>query len=347
MTTTWVRRSLAQAPPNGSTSNTYSFTAADPGNLLVAVGYGAVTFTTPAGWTLQSSQVTNGGLYVWSKTAAGGETSFASTHNGSNYPTVLVVYEFLAGSTFTGANNGITGSAATAASQSSTLPTLTLAANSNNTVFGVMGMDAGQFAGMTMSTTWTGPAGMAGDVDVLVPGTATDGYYLAIASVQGTATTSCTPTATTSASNSYFVIREASTFAVTVAQAGAGTTLAGVAASASATAPAGTLAVTSNATVAGVVGAATATAPAGTVAAGATLAGPVATATATAPAGALASGAVVAGATATATATAPVGAVSALVPAPPPTLHVLATVIDASGTALLASDGTGTATIAT
>jgi hypothetical protein len=344
---TWVRSSLAQAAPNGGTSNTYSFLPADAGNLLVAVGYGSVTFTTPTGWTLQSTQVTNGGLYVWSKTATGGESSFASTHNGSNYPTAVVVYEFLAGSTFTAALNGTTGSAATAASQSSTLPALTLAANSNNTVFGVMGMDAGQLAGMTGSTTWTGPAGLAGDVDLLMPGSTTDGYYLATGALQGTATTSCTPTATTTNNKSYFVIREAITFAVTVAPPGAGTTLAGVVASASATAPAGTLAVTGNATVAGAVGAATAAAPAGTVVVGATLAGPVATATATAPAGALASGAVVAGATATATATAPVGAVSALVPAPPPTLHVLATVIDASGTALLASDGTGTATIAT
>ena len=111
---TWINRSVVQGPRNGTTSHTVNFTAATSGNLLVCVAEGAVTSTTPTGWTLQGSAVNWTGLYVWSKTATAGESSFSTTHNGSNYPVAFVIYEFAAGSTWSG-DVSSTGGSSTAA----------------------------------------------------------------------------------------------------------------------------------------------------------------------------------------------------------------------------------------
>ena len=91
----WVNRSLTQAPRNGTTSHTVSFTPATAGNLLVCVVEGAVTSTTPTGWTLPTggSAINNTGLYVWYKTATAAEASLTTTHNGSNYPAGFVIYD--------------------------------------------------------------------------------------------------------------------------------------------------------------------------------------------------------------------------------------------------------------
>jgi hypothetical protein len=51
---------------------------------------------------LLSSAVANTGLYVFKKTAAGGETSASVTHNASNFPVEWVVYEFPSGTTDVG-----------------------------------------------------------------------------------------------------------------------------------------------------------------------------------------------------------------------------------------------------
>jgi hypothetical protein len=99
----WVNRTQVAGTEGGNTTATYTFTQPAAGNLLLAVVYGAVTSTTPAGWTLVQSAVNNGGLYVFSlASAVGTETSFQSTHNGDgNYPTVAVIYEFPNGTSIT------------------------------------------------------------------------------------------------------------------------------------------------------------------------------------------------------------------------------------------------------
>src|SRR6478752_3702729 len=97
----WVNRTVlsgSSVDPNGTTSHTCTFTAATSGNFLVAVVAGGVTSTTPSGWTLVTSAINNAGLYVFTKTASASESSFTTTHNGSNYPILGVVYEFYAGS---------------------------------------------------------------------------------------------------------------------------------------------------------------------------------------------------------------------------------------------------------
>ena len=104
----WVNRTVlsgSSIDANGTASHTCTFTAATSGNMLVAVVAGAVTFTTPSGWTLGVVQVGDTGLYMFYKTASSGESSFSTTHNGSNYPIKGVVYEFAAGSSYIDGNN--------------------------------------------------------------------------------------------------------------------------------------------------------------------------------------------------------------------------------------------------
>jgi hypothetical protein len=203
----WVNRSLIQAPRNGTTSHTVAFTSATAGNLLVAVVEGAVTSTTPAGWTLPTngSAVSNSGLYVWYKTATAAEASFSTTHNGSNYPITAVVYEFPAGSTWVGAASS-TGGAAGAAN-----PNLT-GLTGTNLLFGANGLD--NTGTSTISAVWSGTGSPIEDVDTSVPLSGTDGCWLGVAYVESSTATSFQPTATvTNAPTS----KEALTFAVKVA----------------------------------------------------------------------------------------------------------------------------------
>lgn len=210
----WVNRSLIQAPRNGTTSHTVSFTAAASGNLLVAVAEGAVTSTTPTGWTLPAggSAVNNTGLYVWYKTATAAESSFTTTHNAANYPAGFVVYEFAAGSTFVASVAG-TAIDATAGAN----PNLT-GLTGTNLLFGAIGV--GSSTGTpAMSCAWSGTGSPVEDVDqdVQYGVGPTDGYELSLAYVESSAATSFQPTgAVTGATAS----KEALTFAVKVAAAG-------------------------------------------------------------------------------------------------------------------------------
>ena len=108
----WINHATIAAPRNATTTHTVTpssgtvaagalFTPT-AGNLLVCLVEGAVTSTTPTGWTLPSggSAVNNTGLYLWYRTAAGGGDSLTTTHNGSNYPLVFDFYELPAGTTF-------------------------------------------------------------------------------------------------------------------------------------------------------------------------------------------------------------------------------------------------------
>lgn len=100
--TSWVNRSVYSGPRNGTTSHTVSFTAATAGNFLIAVVAGSVTSSTPTGWASVQSAVQNAGIYVFSKIASNGESSFSTTHNSSNYPILVVIYEFPADSSVVG-----------------------------------------------------------------------------------------------------------------------------------------------------------------------------------------------------------------------------------------------------
>lgn len=104
----WLTRSILTASsvdPNGTASHTCTFTPAANGSFLLAVVAGGVTFTTPAEWAQLIGAVSNTGLYVFTKTAGGGEASFTTTHNGANYPIRGIVYEFAAGASILDSNS--------------------------------------------------------------------------------------------------------------------------------------------------------------------------------------------------------------------------------------------------
>lgn len=105
----WLNRTVltgSSVAQNGTSSHTCTFIPATSGNYLMAIVAGGVTFSTPTGWTILESAVGNAGLYVFVKTATSAESSFTTTHNGTNYPIRGVVYEFAAGTTSLGSVNG-------------------------------------------------------------------------------------------------------------------------------------------------------------------------------------------------------------------------------------------------
>lgn len=201
--TAWVQRSVVQSPRNGGALHNVAFNAASAGNLLVAIAYGPVTLTTPSGWTLRDSEVSDGGLYVWTKTATGGEATIATTANASNAPIVVAVYELAAGAAWVGS---IADAPITAAGANPSLAGLT----GTNLVFAVKAGAVGGGSTYT-STAWTGAGTPVEDVDLSVAQGATDGYGFSIAYVEDYAGTSWAPTGTVTADFNRF---EAMTLAI-------------------------------------------------------------------------------------------------------------------------------------
>lgn len=185
----WVNRTVlsgASVDPNGTTSHTCTFTPATSGNFLVAIVAGAVTSTTPSGWSLSDFMVGNAGIYAFYKTATSGESSFSTTHNGSNYAIQGVVYEFQAGTAYLGGES--------AAGSSGTL--------NGPTPIGLSGTYS-RFAarswgqstsGAVTSCVWTLPT--IEDYDVTVPAASQDGIYLTIAYDDGATGSSFTANST-------------------------------------------------------------------------------------------------------------------------------------------------------
>lgn len=209
----WLNRTLVQDARNsGTAGHTITFTAAAAGNLLVAVAQGAVTLTTPTGWTLPTngSAVNTGGLYVWYKTASAGESSFTTTANAANYPIAVVVYEFPAGSTFVQAA-AATAQQAIASGAGPTISSLT----GTNLLIGMIGWANSATSG-TVATTWTLPSGIVSDVDVSTFIATTDGYCLSVAYVENSIATSFAGTSATTIGNGSNTL-EKITFAVNVA----------------------------------------------------------------------------------------------------------------------------------
>lgn len=208
--TSWVNRTAVQAPRNGTTSHTVSFAAATAGNLLVALVAGGVTSSTPTGWALPTggSAVNSQGLYLWTKTAAAGESSFTTTHNGSNYPVAVMVYEFPAGSALLvakgdgGNGNGSAGAAG-----------LSAVAAGTKSFFAVA--DTGMVvAHGSDPCTWSGVAGLVKDVDLYADPSGTDGYAFSVAYLDGSTATSFAPVSTFPSTDNGDV--ERINFAVTV-----------------------------------------------------------------------------------------------------------------------------------
>jgi hypothetical protein len=220
MAAPWLNRAVYQLPRNGTTTHTVDPTSATnlvsgsaftptSGRLLVAVIEGAVTSTTPSGWTLPSggSAVNLTGLYVWWRSAAAGSNAFTTTHNASNYPVVVSIYEFPAGSTF------VKSVAATGLAYNAANPALT-ALTGTNTVMAVKARtvpDSDAYA-----FTWTGTGTPVEDWDLRAAFATTDGYVASLAYVDGFTGTSWQPTASNAVTSGS---HEALTFAINVASA--------------------------------------------------------------------------------------------------------------------------------
>lgn len=177
----WLNHAAINTARNGTTAHNNvdpattgtviagaAFTPAS-GNLLLCFAEGAVTSTTPTGWTLPTSgsAINNTGLYVWWRSASGTSADQVSTtHNGSNYPVIFDFYEFAAGSTF------VKAASATAVSNAGGAgPSLT-ALTGTNWTSGI----AGQGRGATdAANTISWNAGTEA-VDTSVASATTDGY---------------------------------------------------------------------------------------------------------------------------------------------------------------------------
>lgn len=207
-TSSWINRTVlsgSSVNANGTTSHTCSFTPATSGNFLVAIVGGAVTSTTPSGWTLVTSAINNCGLYVFTKTASAGESSFSTTHNGSDYAIQGIVYEFYAGTSAIGSN-----SATALGSGTQTGPQVTGLSGTYTTFAARTQNDS---SGITASSTvWTTPA--IEDYDVLVSKGANDGVYLTIAYEDSQGGPSFNPSATLS--TNVGTTQEAIAFALSV-----------------------------------------------------------------------------------------------------------------------------------
>lgn len=168
---------VISAPRNGTTSHTanpssgtvVSGTAFNPasGRLLICIGYGAVTFTTSSGWSLASggSAVNFGGLYLWYRTAAGGD-SFTTTHNGSNYPAVFEFFEYSSSASFISCASSVN------VSNGGAGPTLSSLTGTYD-AFAAAGFCIGDVASTSGSCSWNVGTEQS---DTFTPNSGTDGY---------------------------------------------------------------------------------------------------------------------------------------------------------------------------
>lgn len=216
---TWTNHVALAAPRNGGTTHTVdpaagtvvagaNFTPA-AGRLLVACATGAVTSTTPAGWTLPSggSAINNVGLYVWYRTAAGSDT-FSTTHNGSDYPVGFDIYEFAAGSTF------VQAAASTGVADAGTGPALSGLTGTNH-----LTAISGQGATSTLSSgsiSWGTGVEVVDTLTVRGGAGPTDGYLYSAAYVQDSSSATFSSAATFVSQTNISTTAERIVFAVNI-----------------------------------------------------------------------------------------------------------------------------------
>jgi hypothetical protein len=150
------------------------------GRFLACFVSGAVTSTTPTGWTLDANgaAINNSGHYVWYRTSAAGSDVITTTHNAANYPILFDFYEFAAGSTFAKA------AFATAVASGGAGPTLSALTGTNWTVGS---LDTNTNSTGTWSTTWTTGTKL---VDTFAAASGSEGYEYSLTAIDAdTATT--------------------------------------------------------------------------------------------------------------------------------------------------------------
>lgn len=208
----WLHRIAGIAARNGTTSHTitFGFTAAT-GSLLVLLIGGAVTNTIASGWTERQQPVSSGELSLF-EAAGAGQTSVTVTHNGSNYPCAYVLYEFPAGSVYTGSN------ASTPAND--TWPLISGLPGTAQLIIAAR-LRCATSGGGSAFQDWTAP--WVEDCDQAAAASPTDGTYLTVAHALNVTATSITPVSTpTYGTGSFSPDREIVTAAYNVAALPAG-----------------------------------------------------------------------------------------------------------------------------
>lgn len=228
----WLNRAIFQLPRDGTAVSTVTPSSATglvdgaaftptAGRLLVVVMGAAVTSTgtsggggttAPAGWSGGAASagynaVNHMGLYLFHKTATGGDT-LTAYHNAANYPVLAAVYEFPAGSTVAGSVAAVGVARAGGAN-----PNLTGLSGAHTVMAVKTFPETGAYTG---SYTWSGAGTPVEDWDLRAAGSPTDGYQATLAYVDAFTGTSWQPTAAWSGSGPD-VTAEALTFAITVA----------------------------------------------------------------------------------------------------------------------------------
>ena len=191
----WVNHTVlagSSINSNGTSSHTCTFTAATAGNLLVAIVGSSATCSTPSGWTLLQSSVLDGSIWVFTKTASASESSFTTTHNGSNYPMEGVVYEFPSTASIIGT------AGASNLNFTDPGPAFSGASNVVYTRFSARALNMG--TGSTIAaTTWAIPKTV--DYDAYKNDPTTAGVYLSIACDDGCVSGGFTAYATTTSTS--------------------------------------------------------------------------------------------------------------------------------------------------
>lgn len=322
---------------------------ATAGHVLLAVwavDKSAGTFTTPSGWTLLASQVgTSVSIMVCGKVAAGTETTVTgswSTAALSGSSGVIAEYAGADTSSPFGPSNLPTYSD-TARTSMTLDPAAATSAGAAIAFFGIDSVDLASAGNTGFQPAATGFTWVTTSFDNL-SGTANSGAAGA-ALVENLSITSGQDIAP---AFSWTRSDQVAGF-IQLLNTTTGTTLAGVTATAAASAPAGTFAADTN--LAGPVATAAASAPAGSLVVSSSFAGPVATADAAAPAGSISTGIALDGVEATATASAPAGGLvlwqipHVQVGADLTGGHGQAVLVESSPDAVLAFDGSSYATL--
>jgi len=197
-TTGLLNNAAILAPRNGTTSHTVTpstgtlsagtlFTPT-AGRFLLCVVSGAVTSTTPAGWTLPTngSLVSGTGLYVFYKASAAGGDTLTTTHNGSNYEVIFHFFEFPATTAFQDAQNG----SLTKTQAHSTVSGLT---GTTNVAMGAKALGNPAASG-AISATWN--LSMTEALDLATGSGPTDGVWLGIGYRENYSSATFQPTCT-------------------------------------------------------------------------------------------------------------------------------------------------------
>lgn len=197
----WLNHAVLAAPNSGTTNHTVTasgtggtvvggagFTPTS-GRLLLCFAEGAVTSTTPTGWTLPTngSAINNTGLYVWWRVASGTSADqVATTHNGSSYSVGFDFFEFASGSSFVASASAISVSGAGGAG-----PTLSGLTGTNWTA-GIVGA-ANTSTTTVRSVTWNAGTEVT-DSSVVAAGV--DAYGLGVTETNANTATSVAYAAT-------------------------------------------------------------------------------------------------------------------------------------------------------